>query len=325
MVRERAGSLFWRVCVTNAAVFVLGALILLLSPATVSARPLWSEVLVLATGAVVVVLVNALLLRSVLRPMDRLTAVMSAVDPRHPGQRLDEAGSGPARPLVQSFNAMLDRLEVERSVSTARALHAQEAERQRISQELHDEVGQSLTAVLLGLKQAIRAVPADVVPELEQVRDTTRASLEEVRRISQALRPGVLADLGLVDSLSSLASDLTARSRAVVTRGFAPGLPPLAPETELVVYRVAQEALTNVARHSRAHRVQLGLTRRGDVLVLRVADDGVGIGDAPIGAGLQGMQERAQLVGGRLEVRPCEGGGTEVLLDVPLAGRTEAA
>src|SRR5690349_4828687 len=98
MVRERAGSLFWRVCVTNAAVFVLGALILLLSPATVSARPLWSEVLVLATGAVVVVLVNALLLRSVLRPMDRLTAVMSAVDPRHPGQRLDEAGSGPARP-----------------------------------------------------------------------------------------------------------------------------------------------------------------------------------------------------------------------------------
>ena len=318
MVRARAGSLFWRVSLTNGAVFLLGTLLLVLAPVTVSEQPLWSEVLVLAIGLVVIVVLNALLLRSVLRPMDRLTAVMSSIDPRTPGQRLDETGTGPARPLVQSFNAMLDRLEVERSVSTARALHAQEAERQRISQELHDEVGQSLTAVLLGLKQAIRSVPEDLVPELEQVRETTRASLEEVRRISQALRPGVLADLGLLDSLSSLASDLTSRTGIVVTRGFGPGLPALGPETELVVYRVAQEALTNVARHAHADRVQLGLTRRGDVLVLRVADDGVGGAVDQTGAGIQGMRERAQLIGGRLDIRTSEGGGTEVLLDVPL-------
>ena len=325
MVRERAGSLFWRVCLTNGFVFLLGTLALVLAPVTVSEEPLWSEVVVLAVGLVVIVVLNALLLRSVLRPMDRLTAVMSSIDPRTPGQRLDETGTGPARPLVQSFNAMLDRLEVERSVSTARALHAQEAERQRISQELHDEVGQSLTAVLLGLKQALRTVPPEAVAELEQVRETTRSSLEEVRRISQALRPGVLADLGLLDSLSSLASDLTARTGVSVTRGFGPGLPSLAPETELVVYRVAQEALTNVARHASAQRVHLGLTRRGDVLVLRVADDGVGLGDAPIGAGLQGMHERAQMIGGRLAVGANEGGGTEVLLDVPLQAAGEPA
>ncbi|GAA1937079.1 HAMP domain-containing sensor histidine kinase [Nocardioides marmoribigeumensis] len=325
MVRERAGSLFWRVCVTNAVVFLLGTLVLVLAPVTVSERPLWSEVVVVSVGAAVIVVLNALLLRSLLRPMDRLTSAMASIDPRHPGQRLDEVGSGPAQPLVRSFNAMLDRLEVERSVSTARALHAQEAERQRISQELHDEVGQSLTAVLLGLKQAIRTAPPEVVEELEQARETTRASLEEVRRISQALRPGVLADLGLVDSLSSLASDLTARTGVVVTRGFGPGLPSLAPETELVVYRVAQEALTNVARHARAERVHLGLTRRGDALVLRVADDGVGIGGAPVGAGVQGMQERAQMVGGRLSVGANEGGGTEVLLDVPLDAPGAAA
>ena len=322
MSRELSLPLFWRVCLTNGVVFILGTLVLVLSPATVSARPLWSEVVVLLIGLAVIVLLNGLLLRSVLRPLDRLTTVMAAIDLRHPGRRLDEEETGPARPLVHGFNAMLERLEVERSASTARALHAQEAERQRIAQELHDEVGQSLTAVLLGLKQAMDMAPPEVVEELQQVRATTRASLEEVRRISQRLRPGVLADLGLLDSLSSLASDLTTRCGVPVLRGFVPGLPALSPETELVVYRVAQEALTNVARHAQARQVQLGVSRCRDALILRVADDGVGGADAATGAGIQGMQERAQMVGGRLQVQSREGGGTEVLLEVPVAGES---
>jgi two-component system sensor histidine kinase UhpB len=320
MSRELSLPLFWRVCLINGAVFVLGTLVLVLSPATVSARPLLSEVIVLSIGLAVIVLLNGVLLRSVLRPLDRLTAVMAAIDLRHQGRRLDEHGSGPARALVRGFNAMLERLELERTTSTARALHAQEAERQRIAQELHDEVGQSLTAVLLGLKQAIDLSAPPVAAQLEQVRDTARTSLEEVRRISQRLRPGVLADLGLLNSLSSLATDLTARTGVPVQRGFLPGLPALAPETELVVYRVTQEALTNVARHARARSVELGAARRGDVLVLRVADDGVGGANAAIGAGIQGMQERAHMVGGRLEVRTREGAGTEVVLEVPIAG-----
>jgi len=322
MNRDLSLPLFWRVCLINGIVFVLGTLVLVMSPATVSARPLWSEVSVLAIGLAVIVALNGALLRAVLRPLDRLTAVMAAIDLRHPGRRLDEHGSGPARPLVHGFNAMLERLEAERSTSTTRALHAQEAERQRIAQELHDEVGQSLTAVLLGIKQAINIAPPEVAAELELVRDTTRTSLEEVRRISQRLRPGVLADLGLLNSLSSLASDLTARTGVPVDRGFLPGLPALPPETELVIYRVAQEAMTNVARHARARNVELGLTRRGDILVLRVADDGVGgIANAVGGAGIQGMTERAHMVDGRLELRPRAGGGTEVLLDVPTTGQ----
>jgi len=320
MPRELSMPLFWRVCLINGAVFAFGALALVLSPATVSAQPLWSEIVVLSIGLAVIIVVNSALLRSLLRPLDRLTAVMATIDVRRPGQRLDEDGAGPARPLVRGFNAMLERLEVERSASTARALHAQEAERQRIAQELHDEVGQSLTAVLLGLRQAMDAAPPAVVAELEQVRDTTRTSLEEVRRISQRLRPGVLADLGLHNSLSSLASDLTARTGVPVHRGFLPGLPALTPETELVVYRVAQEALTNVARHAHARNVELGLTRRGTALVLCVADDGIGGADVGAGAGIQGMHERAYMVGGQLQLRPREGGGTEVLLEVPVAG-----
>jgi two-component system sensor histidine kinase UhpB len=315
--------LFWRVCLIDGAVFALGTLVLVLSPATVSAQPLWSEVAVLASGLAVMFVLNGMLLRSVLRPLDRLTALMATIDLRQPGRRLDAAGAGPARQLVAGFNAMLGRLEAERTASTARALHAQEAERQRIAQELHDEVGQSLTAVLLGLKQAIDLAPPEVAAELVVARDTTRTSLEEVRRISQRLRPGVLSDLGLLNSLSSLASDLTARAGIPVRRGFLPGLPALSSEAELVVYRVAQEALTNVARHARASNVELGLTRRGNALVLRIADDGVGGATSAAsssGTGIQGMNERAHMIGGRLNVADREGGGTEVVLELPVIG-----
>ena len=92
------------------------------------------------------------------------------------------------------------------------------------------------------------------------------------------------------------------------------------PEAELVVYRVAQEALTNVARHAKASKVDLGLVQRGDVLVLRIADDGVGSKGAPVGAGIQGMIERAQMLGGTLDIRPNPVGGTEVVLEVPING-----
>lgn len=318
MTRDLSLPLFWRVCLINGAVFVLGAVALLVAPVTVSARPVAREIVVVTLGLLVIVVLNGLLLRAVLRPLDRLTAVMAAIDLRQPGRRLEEMGSGPARALVSGFNAMLGRLEAERAANTSRALHAQEAERQRIAQELHDEVGQSLTAVLLGIKQVRDQAPPGLAAELDTVRETVRRSLEEVRRISQRLRPGVLADLGLLNSLSSLASDLTARTGVAVHRGYSPGVPVLSPEAELVVYRVAQEALTNVARHSRAGSVELGLTRRGDSVELRIADDGVGGARVGAGAGIQGMRERAQMVGGSLDIGPREGGGTVVVLSVPV-------
>lgn len=317
MARPVSLPLFWRVVATNGAVFAAGTLALVLSPVTVSTRPVVSELVVLGCGLLVIVVVNAVLLRSVLGPLDRLRSAMAATDLRRPGQRLPETGAGPGLALVAGYNAMLDRLEEERTTSTALALQAQEAERQRIAQELHDEVGQSLTAVLLGLRQARDLAAPEVAAELDLVRETTRTSLDEVRRISQRLRPGVLADLGLLSALSSLGSDLTAHTGTPVVRGFLPGLPELSGAAELVVYRVAQEALTNVARHARAREVQLGLSRRGDWLVLRVADDGIG-GAGSYGAGIQGMRERARIVGGRLELRSRDGGGTEVLLEVPL-------
>jgi two-component system sensor histidine kinase UhpB len=217
---------------------------------------------------------------------------------------------------------MLARLEAERSASNARALAAQESERQRIAQELHDEIGQTLTVVLLALKRVIDQAPPQLAEELGSIQTAVRNSMVEVRQVARRLRPGVLEDLGLLSALSALATDVTNHTGVHVRRSFAPGLPPVDHETELVVYRVAQEALTNVSRHAEARTVDLALSKQGPSLLLRVADDGKGIGRAPEGSGIHGMRERALLVEGSLEVRPSDHGGTEVRLLVPIRDRT---
>jgi two-component system sensor histidine kinase UhpB len=310
--------LYWRVVLTNGVVFFVGTLALALSPATVSTRVLQSEAVVLAVGLTVILLTNALLLRRSLAPLDRLASKMATIDSPAPAQRLPQEGQGVVADLIASFNAMLRRLESERRSSNAKAIAAQESERQRIAQELHDEIGQTLTVVLLGLKRVVDQAPPELAEELRSIQEATRESMEEVRRVAHRLRPGVLEDLGLMSALSALATDVANHSDVHVQRGFAPGLPTLDDQAELVVYRVAQEALTNVSRHAQARTVELFLSRQGQALLLRVADDGRGIHGAPEGSGILGMRERAELIGGELAIRPSDKGGTEVLLLVPI-------
>lgn len=320
-------SLFWRVCLINGAVFAAGTAVLAASPATVSARVRTTEVIVLAVGLGAMLLANGMLLRATLAPLDRLRHLMEGVDLLRPGQRLPDLGYGSVSELINSFNAMLARLEAERSSSSALALAAQEGERHRVAQELHDEVGQGLTAVLLGLQRVAGRVPAEVRHEVQLVQETARASLDEVRQVARRLRPGVLDDLGLVSALTSLVTEHARLTDADACRQFNSSLPDLGSEAELVVYRVAQEALTNVARHAHADRVRVELTQtpRGDAVLLRVTDNGRGIGGHPEGAGIRGMRERALLVDATLTVRPHEEGGTELQLFVPVPGRRDDA
>lgn len=311
--------LFWRVCLINGAVFTVAMVLLAVSPATVSYRIQPSEALVLTGGLLVILLTNAALLHTRLAPLDRLSRLMGSVDLLCPGQRVPEAGKGGVSALVRSFNAMLARLEAERASSAARALAATEAERQRIARELHDEIGQSLTVVLLGLKRVADRAPAELTEELALIQDAARCSLEEMRLIARRLRPGVLEDLGLHSALAALTTEFSAHTGVSVHRSLEQGLPPLTREAELVIYRVAQEALTNAARHSGAAWIELSFARspRADAALLRVSDDGRGPGAGPEGAGIRGMRERALLVGAELEVVARAGGGTEVRMMVP--------
>jgi two-component system sensor histidine kinase UhpB len=309
-------SMPWRIFLGNAAVLALATLALVLSPATVSFPLAAREAVVLGVGLTVMLLVNYLLVRRTLAPLERLAVVMHAIDPLAPGRRSGlEAAPAEVGALAQAFDQMLDRMEAERRDSARRQLAAQEDERRRIARELHDEVGQALTANMLRVAQLEARVDAATAPELAGVRDGIRETLEEVRAIAANLRPEVLDDLGLTAALRQLAIDAE-RTGLVVDRAVDAGLR-LPPDAEVVVYRIAQEALANVMRHSQAERVELRLERTGAGVRLRVADDGIGIRSGGQGGGIRGMRERAVLAGGAVAVERAPDGGTIVALDLP--------
>ncbi|MFD6726942.1 HAMP domain-containing sensor histidine kinase, partial [Streptomyces sp. NPDC060131] len=300
-------SLFWRIFGLNAVVLGFATALLLWAPVTVSVPILLTEAVVLVVGMGVMLVANGALLRWGLAPLERLTRLMTTVDLLRPGQRLPISGGGEVPELIRTFNAMLDRLENERATSSARVLLAQEAERRRIAQELHDEVGQSMTAILLVLGRAADDAEEPLRDELHQAQEITRESLDEVRRLVRRLRPGVLDDLGLISALSSLTHDFATHTGLRVVRRFDADLPVLDHETELVLYRVAQESLTNAARHADAERLEVGLAHADAAVTLTVADDGRGIEAAHEGAGIRGMRERALLIGAALDITSAPG------------------
>lgn len=311
-------SLFWRIFALNAIVLGIATALLLWAPVTVSVPVVLTEAVVLVAGLVIMLVANAALLRIGLAPLDRLTRLMTTVDLLRPGQRLPAHGRSETAELIRTFNAMIERLERERATSSARVLIAQEAERRHISQELHDEVGQTMTAILLALKRAADEADEPLRSELRQAQEITRGSLDEVRRMVRRLRPGVLEDLGLISALTSLTTEFATHAGLRVVRDFCSDLPALDQQTELVLYRVAQEALTNAARHAEADRVEVNLHHTDGALVLAVVDDGRGTGVAREGAGIRGMRERALLIGATLDVSSQPQAGTQIRLTVPV-------
>ena len=311
--------LVWRVFAINAGLLLIGTLVLVLAVGPVHASLAVVEPLDLVIGLIVMLVANLLLLRQALAPIERLVERMRTVDLLQPGQRLVEEGGVEVAEVVAAFNQMLDRLEVERRESSRRALAAQEMERVRVARHLHDEVGQVLTGVLLQLDTLATADSASRRGRVEETKAAVRGALEEVRRIAQELRPELLEHLGLVSALTQLARTFGDQSGIVIERHFASDLPNLSQEGELAIYRVTQESLTNIARHSQASRVELTLEGGADSVVLYVVDNGRGMAEAPAngGGGLRGMRERAVLVGGALAVKPGRDGGVEVRLEVP--------
>jgi len=314
----RRASLLKRIFVVNVAVFALAGLVLALTPATVSAEIARLEAAVLVAVLAATAAVDFLLLRRALAPLRRLSRLMETVEPLHPGERLPlEDSPQEIRRLTAAFNAMLERLEEERRRSVERSLGAQEAERLRVAQELHDGIGQSLTALMLQIDRAARAAADDgpLRDELAGAREAARALLGEVREVATRLRPEALDDLGLANALEALCARVGEQSGIAVRLTVDPALPPLSPEAELVVFRVAQEALSNTLRHAGASAAALTLALGDDgTVTLRASDDGRGLDGAAPGAGIQGMHERALLLGGTCELRTRPEGGTEVRL-----------
>ena len=315
-------TLFRRLFVRYVLVLGLAVAALVLAPVTVSVPTSLDQLIVILAGFVVAVVAYRTLLQRALVPLERLTAVMRTIDPLEPGRRVDaEAPGAEVAALGEAFNEMLDRLEDERRESARRALAAQEAERRRVARELHDEIGQLLTGLLLRSDTLSRRAPEELRADLEEMREAARHAAEEVRVIARRLRPEALDELGLQSALLALATSVEKQTGITVDRHLQRELP-LTAEEELVIYRVAQESFTNVIRHSSASAVYLSLgsdSNGGVELVIR--DDGVGL-PASIprtSTGIAGMRERALLVGAQVSVRSVQPHGTEVRCTVPAA------
>jgi two-component system, NarL family, sensor histidine kinase UhpB len=321
-LRRGAASLAVRTFLAGAAVLVLVFVLLIVTPVKVSYPIQLGEVAILVGGLLAMLVVQLLLARRALAPLRRLAAQMETIDLREPGQRLTETpDQGPIiSAFVGAFNAMLERLAAERRQSARAALGAQEAERLRTARELHDEVGQSLTAVALQVEQLAAGADPPAAARLNELARQLQRSLEDIRRIVRELRPEALDDLGLVSALIALTSRIGRQTDIRLERGLSAEVPPLSPDQELVIYRVAQEALTNVVRHAEATTANVALDLLDGEVALIVSDNGRGMPKSTPEetSGIQGMRERALLVGARLSIESQPGQGTEVKLVVPV-------
>ena len=282
--------------------------------------------LVIVVLAVIVVALAArlLVLRRRQEPLERLIEEMEKVDLNRPGAALPASIDGVAETeeverIELAFMRMMRRLEAERRRAGSAALQAQEQERARVARDLHDEVNQSLTGLLLRLEAAREAAPTELEGELDETKALANQAMTELLSLARQLRPTALDDLGLAAAIAGQVERL--RGGELKAEFSAEGdFSDLGDDAQLVVYRVAQEALSNAARHSGASRVDVSLRRRGDGGVeLEAADDGRGFAfdEAERGLGIAGMRERALLVGGELSIESRPGRGTKVHLAVP--------
>jgi signal transduction histidine kinase len=202
-----------------------------------------------------------------------------------------------------------------------RVVEAQELERARLARELHDETGQALTSILLGLRGVEEADDANTRQQaLGELRELVVETLHDVRRLAVELRPKALDDFGLVPALERLTSGFSEATGIRLELEAALGEDRLPPEIETALYRIVQEALTNIVKHARARQVSIVLNRRGPAVSAIIEDDGRGFAPAQDneGLGVVGMRERVALLDGHLQIESGPGGGTTIAVEVPL-------
>jgi two-component system, NarL family, sensor histidine kinase UhpB len=288
--------------------------------------------IVIGVAATLGLLANLVLLRARFSPLERLIEDMEKVDLSRPRANIPSSidGRGETAEVERielAYMRMLQRLEAERRRTSSAALRAQEEERTRVARDLHDEVNQALTGVLLRLEAARERAPTELKPELAETRRLANQAMEELLSLARQLRPTALDDLGLKAAIAGQVEELANHSETKATFTAEGDFSDLDDDVQLVVYRVAQEALSNAARHSEAGSVRVELRRLDAGVELKVSDDGRGFSfaDAEQGLGIEGMRERALLVDGEVEIHSRPGEGTTVWLRIEVPDEVAAS
>jgi two-component system, NarL family, sensor histidine kinase UhpB len=332
-------SLFEKVILVNSLMLIVEALAALwVTSHQLESHHYLIDTFFLVVAALIILLTNIVILQATFRPLFHLLNTIREVGT---GQTQTRAAisdsSGEVGELAQAFNSMLDSLEMARREQTRLILQAQEEERRRIGMELHDEAGQNLTALLIhtevlhrhfrllaeqGLSECSQQT---LDTEFQQLTQLTQLSLENVRVLAQQLRPSVLDDLGLLAAFRWLGEDSEQRLRLHVDLDLdLPALESildmLPASHETALFRIAQESLTNVARHAHAQTVLIALTATSEHVVLTIMDDGHGYQDAKQkpGSGILGMRERASSLNGELSITSEAQQGTSITARLPL-------
>ena len=243
--------------------------------------------------------------------------VVAAHDKLGADPRFEEGDVRLAESLVSRASIAVDLSERVSRDALRRVVQAQELERARLARELHDETGQALTSILLGLRQLEDSVETDEARKATaDLRELVVATLQDVRRLAVELRPSALDDFGLVPAVERLAATVSAPSGPTVDVAARLGDTRLGQETETVLYRIVQESLTNIVKHAAAGHVSITLVRKAASAVVVVEDDGSGF-DPDGTLGIAGMRERVALVGGKLTLETSPGAGTTLVAEVP--------
>ncbi len=339
-------SLFEKVILVNTCMLVCEAL----AGLWVTSHSLESHHYLIDTSFIVIatlssLLINIVLLRASFRPLFSLLRTIRAIGAGKTSLRaVDIPADSEIGELALAFNGMLDQLETSRRQQAMLILQAQEEERRRLARELHDESSQNLTALLVHtevLHQTLQNMPQGMTPQstheqlqtgLQQLTQLTQKTLENIRTLALQLRPGVLDDLGVEAAFRWLAEDCLKRLHVSVEL-HVDGLEETLREREhstlyaTTLFRIAQECLTNAARHAQARHVAISCTRDHHALHLQISDDGSGfdVTNMRAGLGIMGMRERAVLLGGQLTITSLVGKGTSVEACLPLAQAQELA
>jgi two-component system sensor histidine kinase UhpB len=339
-------SVFYKVLIANSAIVLLGAVAgTAITVRATSATGAWRGIFDLPltigfaiAGLALTFILNALVLRAALSPLDRLRAVVEAVrrgdiSVRAQPSPLDDTQ---LRHLIETLNTALDevgRYQEQVRALSGRLIYAHEDERQRIARELHDDTGQMLTLLLIRLNLLESQPGAEAIaPQLMELRGIVSSSIDQVRRLALNLRPPAIDQLGLIPSLRSLVATFSESTGIETTLRLPRERITLAPEYTLAIYRITQEALTNAAKHAHASHITVTVESTTDELLVEVVDDGLGFTpdslmnragrerEGGAGVGLFGMEERARLAGGALDVRSAPGHGATITLRAPLEG-----
>jgi two-component system sensor histidine kinase UhpB len=287
-----------------------------------------TSALVLGIAVALAILANVSMVQRRFRPLERLVDEMERADIMRPGANLRQPApiEGPeeVERLHHAFRRMLERLEAERRRASSAALSAQEEERARIARDLHDEVNQSLTGLLLRLEAARNAAPPELARELADTKALAAQAMDELLALAHQLRPTALDDMGLKAALAGHVRQLRRGGELNADFDAAGDFMAIPEDVQLVVYRVAQEAISNAAQHSGAAYLHVRLERTDGRVELTVSDDGRGFtfDQASRGLGIAGMRERALLVGGDLQIESRPDIGTRVRLAVPVLEST---